>query len=352
MLPRATFAALPAIENWFVSASDIPALNRTYLSRFGSTIVPLEFSNDNQFSRTSQSLSFFLECVNASSSTYQPKRPTRYFSAYVPGARAVKREKKSNDFFTSASTITTPTARIYLAQAPIADLPQGLRDDVPTPEIVLKAGKGDVYDSSIWLGEAPTYTPLHRDPNPNLFVQLAGTKIVRLIRPEPGRAVFARVQERTGGTASAVLRGEEMMQGEEKKALEEEVWGSNGGGGEEKGSESAGAWEAELGVGDGLFIPKGWWHSFKGIGEGMTGSVCRLLSRLAVLRIRLMLESRSTGGSDEPGRNLTAHQHQEKNRNRELSYRSCVARRADIRTRRPREDVFTVREPKSTTAAE
>jgi len=141
-----------------------------------------------------------------------------------------------------------------------------MRDDLPTPEVVLKAGKGDVYDSSIWLGLAPTYTPLHRDPNPNLFVQSAGKKLVRLCRPETGRAIFAKVQEKIGGSASATMRGEEMMQGAEKRALEAEVWH------DDTASRSA-VWEAELESGDAIFIPKGWWHSIKGVGDGMTGSV-------------------------------------------------------------------------------
>lgn len=266
LLPRRTFAALPAAKKWFTKTSGSTTLNRSYLARFGSVVVPLEISNNDQFVRTEQALSFFLECVQASSSTYD-STPNRYFSAYVPGARAVKRTNTSNDFF-SASTVTTPTARVYLAQAGIPNLPKALRDDVPTPEIALKAGKGDVYDSSIWLGQAPTYTPLHRDPNPNLFVQLAGEKLVRLFRPEIGRSIFAKVQEKIGGSASATIRGEEMMQGAEKKALEQEVWDEDG-----ETERKAVAWEVRLGPGDGLFIPKGWWHSVKGIGEGMTGSV-------------------------------------------------------------------------------
>ncbi|KAK5120475.1 hypothetical protein LTR85_006130 [Meristemomyces frigidus] len=266
LLPRGTFESLPAVQNWFAKTSDGQqvTLNRSYLSRFGSTIVPLEISNNDQFNRIEQSLSFFLECVHAHTSTFQT-HPSRYFNAYVPGARAIKRTTESNDFF-SASTLTAPTARIYLAQAPLADLPQALRDDVPTPELILKAGKGDVYDSSIWLGQAPTYTPLHRDPNPNLFVQLAGTKVVRLFNLGAGRNIFAKVQERIGGSASATMRGEEMMQGAEKTALEEEVWGRSD-------LYRSSAYEAELHSGDGLFIPRGFWHSIKGIGDGMTGSV-------------------------------------------------------------------------------
>lgn len=272
-LPAQHFADLPAIHRWFTKATKTtPTLiNATYLSKFGATLVPLEISNNAHFARIEQSLSFFLECVNASTSHYPTashSRSSRYFSAYVPGARAIKRTVTSNDFFSSSTAaMTTPTARVYLAQAPLADLPRPLAKDVPTPEVVLKAGKGDVYDSSIWLGQAPTYTPLHRDPNPNLFVQLAGRKRVRLCGPEAGMGVFAKVQEKIGGRASATMRGEEMMVGEEKAALEEEVWA-------EHDAEAAIEYlEAELEIGDGLFIPKGWWHSVKGSGEGMTGSV-------------------------------------------------------------------------------
>lgn len=264
LLPRQHFANLPAISKWFTqpSAPSPRTLNTTYLYKFSATIVPLEISNNNHFARIQQSLGFFLECVHASTSNYK-SQPKRYFSSFVPGARPIKRTKKSNTFFSASST---PTARVYLAQAPLAGLPRALCQDVPTPEYVLKAGKGDVYDSSIWLGQAPTYTPLHRDPNPNLFVQLAGSKVVRLFRANVGQGIFAKVQEKIGGDASATMRGEEMMQGAEKKALEEEVWG-------EERTNVHECWEAELQSGDGLFIPKGWWHSVKGVGEGMTGSV-------------------------------------------------------------------------------
>lgn len=276
LLPRHHFADTPAIRKWFITSPDGDrrlSLNRSYLARFGSTTVPLEITHGEQFTRLEQSLSFFLECVHASTSSFQP-RPNRYFSAYTPGARAVKRKNEMSNNFFSASTLTAPTARVYLAQVPIPDLPQGMRDDVPTPTLVLEAGKGDVYESSIWLGDAPTYTPLHRDPNPNLFVQLAGRKVVRLFPPQVGKSIFAKVQESIGGSASATIRGEEMMQGLEKKALADEVWGD--------GSHCAG-WQAELDAGDGLFIPKGWWHSVKGIGKGMTGSVryTRVVLKLA-----------------------------------------------------------------------
>lgn len=266
VLPRGAFKTIPAIRKWFHSDDPIQ-LNASYLSRFGSTIVPLEITHGSNFTRMQQSLGFFLECVAASSSTFVAQ-PNRYFTSYVPGARAVRRTKDSNSFF-SAMAVTAPTARIYLAQAPLSELPQDLQNDVPTPELVRKAGKGDIYDSSIWIGQAPTYTPLHRDPNPNLFVQLAGSKVIRLFKPETGRAIFAAVQEKIGGDASENMRGEEMMQSAEKDALEEAVWG-------EYANHDGAAYQAELNGGDALFIPKGWWHSVKGVSQGINGSVSSL----------------------------------------------------------------------------
>jgi hypothetical protein len=167
---------------------------------------------------------------------------------------------------------TTPqSTRLYLAQCQLLDLPPILRADFPTPDLVSRAGKGDVYDTNVWIGHPPTYTPLHRDPNPNLFVQLAGQKVVRLLAPEDGQAVFGAVRRqlgKSGDREAAAIRGEEMMHGRERILLDEMVWGSP----VSAGGDGVGL-EARLGDGDGLFIPKGWWHSIKGVGEGVTASV-------------------------------------------------------------------------------
>lgn len=149
--------------------------------------------------------------------------------------------------------------------------------DVPTPDLVIKTGRGDVYGASIWLGMPPTYTPLHRDPNPNLFVQLAGRKRVRLLPPDAGREVFESVQRRIGEAASSVFRGEEMMSGREREVLDEAVWGGEA------------LYECDVVAGDGLFIPKGWWHSIKSVGKGMHGSVrSRLLVQVYLVLTRFM----------------------------------------------------------------
>lgn len=156
--------------------------------------------------------------------------------------------------------------QLYIAQCSLSDLPPELSEDLPVPRLVREAGKGDIYASSVWLGLEPTYTPLHRDPNPNLFVQLRSSKTVRLLPPPDGDDVFRRVQMalgRAGG--SSRIRGAEMMQGRERELLHHTVWADP----------TAPLQEAELGPGDALFIPKGWWHSVRSLSDDgrLNGSV-------------------------------------------------------------------------------
>ena len=244
LLPRRYFAEIPAIGKWFqrsLGGNEDVAMNLGYLSRYGHTMVPLEFTRlpqseasgpiDHDFMRSKAPLSLFLEWTQ----------------------------------FAEPGTLD----RLYLAQAPLADLPQGLIDDLPAPALVTKVGKGDLYDTNLWIGISPTYTPLHRDPNPNLLVQLAGSKTIRIMKPETGLDIFAHVQRDLGRSGSAAFRGEEMMKGEERTILEDLVWSNK----LESSHYSFRGYEAHLGSGDGLFIPQRWWHSIKGAGQGITASV-------------------------------------------------------------------------------
>jgi hypothetical protein len=145
--------------------------------------------------------------------------------------------------------------QLYIAQSSLTDLPKELTNSLPTPPLVGLTGKGDIYDSSIWLGTEPTYTPLHRDPNPNLFCQLCSRKLVRLLPPNDGDQVFFEVQVRIRQQGNSRIRTTDMMEGKEREALHEAVWENN--------ALSGRIYEVDVGPGDALFIPKGWWHSIK-----------------------------------------------------------------------------------------
>ncbi|KUL84452.1 hypothetical protein ZTR_06165 [Talaromyces verruculosus] len=257
---------LPGYQKWFIQHGRGGVdLNYGYLSQFGDAIVPLEMTAPSaeggggggggakderiQFKRLQAPLSMFLAYTQFTNN--QPPLPPA----------------------------PTKTA-IYLAQAHISDLPPSLSSDfAPAPRLVTETGKNDIYATNLWIGAPPTYTPLHKDPNPNLFVQLAGLKRVRLLKPGDGMAVFMRVRNQIssqsqGGGAS--IRGEEMMMGSERAVLEDVVWGDHHHSDTESDSPSKRmeGYDVLLERGDVLFIPKGWWHSLKGVGEGITASVC------------------------------------------------------------------------------
>lgn len=239
------FEDWPAIKKWFL-APNYPyrypqELNTAYFEDLAEQTVPLEVTRPS--------------ADNAQNETFD--RIEAPFSLLLAHMSATEEQQ----------------TRLYLAQHLIEDLPAKLKDDLPTPLDFLShlKAKGDIYSSSLWMGTPPTRTPLHRDPNPNLFVQLAGKKTVRMMTPDVGRRVFEKVQRQMRGAGGdANMRGEEMMKGREMEALESAVWAGFG-------VEGIQGWEATLRSGDALYIPLGWWHAVRGVGKGANASVGSLI---------------------------------------------------------------------------
>ncbi|TWU75979.1 hypothetical protein ED733_006891 [Metarhizium rileyi] len=176
-----------------------------------------------------------------------------FFQLYAP----LKLLVKALEFNSARDPNTTHPLHLYIAQSALPDLPRSLQDDLPPPDIALRAGKGDIYGSSIWLGTEPTYTPLHRDPNPNLFCQLYSRKVVRLLPPNLGDKLFCQVQRQLRQQGNSRIRTTDMMHGKERMTLHDAVW--------KKETSLEELHEVELAAGDALFIPEGWWHSVKSV---------------------------------------------------------------------------------------
>lgn len=231
------FLDIPAIKKWFIPSEDgssFDTLNMQYMQSFQETSVRLE-------------------CISTD------KVADRRFGVIEASLGAL-----FQNIMSMAGDENSIRIRAYLAQHALEDLPPEIQADVPTPPFINRVGRGDIYGSSLWMGKPPTQTPLHRDPNPNIFVQLAGKKVVRLMTPDQGAKLYHRAK---GNTGSATMRGEEMMVGEERSKLEHAVWGDK-----EEYDDVQGL-EAELRSGDGLYIPLGWWHAVNGVGEGVNASV-------------------------------------------------------------------------------
>lgn len=228
---------IPAIAKWFTPSQaekGFHDLNPTYFEHYYSTLVPLEL--------------------------------TRHSGTAQDGQHRTSFERLEAPLALLISHITSPASDmgLYLAQCSLGELPAGLQADLPTPALLPSIGRGDIYASSLWMGRPPTTTPLHRDPNPNLFVQLAGRKVIRLIEPDKGKKLYERLRD---GRGHANMRGEEMMVGEEIRRLEEAVWSDS------SENPEADGMEATLDSGDALFIPLGWWHAVHGVGNTVNASV-------------------------------------------------------------------------------
>ncbi|KAL7910793.1 hypothetical protein GGI35DRAFT_478204 [Trichoderma velutinum] len=251
---------LPAFHKWFTRDDKNTSLS-SYMNPFLQWDFPYELIKPaNRGSETiallrdsllnqdgvGQDLAAALQTATAENSPQQ-----QFFQLYAP-LRLLVRALECNK---AQSLNANPPVQLYIAQSLLPDLPDALQRDVPAPELIRRVGKGDIYSSSVWLGTEPTYTPLHRDPNPNLFCQLCSSKVVKLMPPERGLELYNGVQKQLRRLGNSRIRSTEMMEGEEREMLHSAVWGEE--------STATDAQEVTLRAGDGLFIPKGWWHSIR-----------------------------------------------------------------------------------------
>ncbi|KAF4979570.1 hypothetical protein FZEAL_4274 [Fusarium zealandicum] len=271
-------ASLPAADKWFEqrhndnSHADSTILS-AYMNQFQEWPFPYELVASSPPNK--QALVSFRDWLSSSeeqadqllTKILEPSiaelETGTFFQLFAPLRFLIK----ALEFNQAQSPIRSVPVELYIAQSSLTDLPQALQDDLPTPDIVQRAGKGDVYSSSIWLGTEPTYTPLHRDPNPNVFCQLCSSKVIRLMAPALGDRLYFEVQARIRQTGHSRIRTVDMMEGKEREALHEVVW--------ERDRLPEGLYEADLEPGDALFIPNGWWHSVKSKGARghLNGSV-------------------------------------------------------------------------------
>ncbi|KAL6696475.1 hypothetical protein J3F84DRAFT_370176 [Trichoderma pleuroticola] len=251
---------LPAFHKWFTRDDQNTSLS-SYMDPFLQWDFPYELIKPAD--RGSETVALLHDSLlnqdgvgrdlaaTLQTATAETSDKHQFFQLYAPLRLLVR----ALEFNKAQRLKANPPVQLYIAQSLLPDLPDALQRDVPAPELIRTVGKGDIYSSSIWLGTEPTYTPLHRDPNPNLFCQLCSSKVVRLMPPERGLELYNGVQKQLRRLGNSRIRSTEMMEGEEREMLHSAVWGDE--------PTATDVQEVTLHAGDGLFIPKGWWHSIR-----------------------------------------------------------------------------------------
>jgi lysine-specific demethylase 8 len=139
-------------------------------------------------------------------------------------------------------------ARDRYMMAPLDELPAALRADAPPPAYL---NGTTVQNAKLWIGATGVVSSLHRDLADNLHAQVSGRKRFTLVAPQQSACVYpnsffdgvpngCRVDvERPDYARFPRLREAEMF-------------------------------VAELGPGDVLYIPRGWWHHVRTLELGIS----------------------------------------------------------------------------------
>ncbi|KAK6332645.1 hypothetical protein TWF730_004305 [Orbilia blumenaviensis] len=284
--PSPTFTPhIPALTTWFLPPNHPNQLNIPYLLSLASSStsqVPLELTLPNgETDVTCLPFTAFLGYLSAPS--IHPSAPRLYLAQHPPP------DYLSNDlpspfphlgFQIRSSRTTTQTS-----QTSQTDENKNNSKNKP-PEI-------DIYTTSLWLSRSShqTHTPLHRDPNDNIFLQLSSSKIIRVIPPKLGDLVFKTLHSagRLSSTDPTGRIRDGLLTGKESGVMDRVIWGDYHHNhhnqpeeeweeeGEEEGEEdiesqisahisaSGEVYQTVVEKGEAVYIPAGWWHSVKSV---------------------------------------------------------------------------------------
>merc|ERR1712176_432398 len=74
--------------------------------------------------------------------------------------------------------------KVYLAQHPLLEQIPQLENDIIVPDYCFLGNEGDDVELNVWIGPEGTISSLHTDNKYNLFAQIKGRKLFKLIDPE------------------------------------------------------------------------------------------------------------------------------------------------------------------------
>lgn len=139
--------------------------------------------------------------------------------------------------------------KAYISQHALLDQCPTLRGDVVVPEPWRRAF-GEPTHSNVWLGTHGTVTPCHWDEYNNCLAQVQGTKRAFMLAPEASPFLYGNCDSVGGQAALGNLSPVDVEAPNLSKFPK---------------FAEAQLLITELGPGDGLFIPMGWWHQVRAL---------------------------------------------------------------------------------------
>ncbi|CAO1612833.1 unnamed protein product [Parajaminaea phylloscopi] len=113
-------------------------------------------------------------------------------------------------------------------------------------------GDREQWRSNVWIGPSDTFTPLHRDPYENLFVQVVGRKRVHLFPPSAAPHLYLRTNGSQQNTSVVPTERYLLRTGDREREADFPALN--------QAADDPGACHVTLEAGDALYIPRGWLH--------------------------------------------------------------------------------------------
>ncbi|TGZ78790.1 Clavaminate synthase-like protein [Ascodesmis nigricans] len=293
--PLPAITTSPPISPLFLPSYHFPASTLPFLSLFPtpttlstplllshldnpSTLITIELLTP-RFERREIPFNLYLHLLVLQSSSASSSSPTPSSSTSVSDSGSSAPASSAPASSAPASSASFPPT--YAPQLPLPTLFPTLAPLLHPVSALFPQLEG----TALWLApeRVRTSTPLHTDPNANVLVQVAGRKRVRMWSPEVGERLLRRV-ERHGALGGGQGEGgmkrwsrlglREHEMGEGGRGVERVVWEDGDGDGDRKGdmAEEMEDWEegyeVEMGQGEGVVIPRGWWHAVRSVPMG------------------------------------------------------------------------------------
>ncbi len=201
-------------------------------------------------------------------------RATMMFGEYLNYlALSVELEQREYEQYTQQDELE-PTSQQKIGVHEVAYLAQNelfhqVKNDIAIPQFCehgeYNVGEGKLYQAMIWMGPRHTVSPLHFDPLDNILMQVVGWKRVFLFPPDDNQTEGKRTIKPSWHYA-----GEN---GNQYNTSAVDIENPNHELFPHFGSSAPIPYECILGPGDGLFIPKRWWHHVRSLELSVSSNV-------------------------------------------------------------------------------